>query len=56
MLPLACAQHWYESAIFFGPIFIVGFWVWFSGRRQAAAGSGEDRDRAIGPPSPDSAR
>jgi len=41
MVVLACMQHWYESAIFFGPIFALGVWVWYSGRRHAAA----ERDR-----------
>lgn len=34
MFVLACLRHWYESLIFFGPIPVVGIWVWLSGRRQ----------------------
>jgi hypothetical protein len=41
MFVLACLKHWYESAIFFGPIPIVGLFIWISGRRAGREDGGE---------------
>ena len=35
MVVFACLRHWYESLIFFGPIPIIGLWVWMNGRRES---------------------
>jgi len=43
MLVFACLQHWYESLIFFGPIPLIGLWVWMSGRRDR----GEDAEDRV---------
>jgi hypothetical protein len=43
MFVLACLKHWYTSLIFFGPIPIIGFWVWLSGRRQGRREEGDER-------------
>jgi hypothetical protein len=41
MLVLACLQHWYTSVVFFGPIPIVGLFIWINGRRESRTDSGE---------------
>ncbi len=40
MFVMACLKHWYMSMIFFGPVPLVGLWIWFSGRRKTEASSG----------------
>ncbi len=49
MLVIACLRHWYQSMIFFGPVPIVGLWVWIAGRRHAAE---DENDQSGGTPSP----
>jgi hypothetical protein len=44
MVVIACLRHWYESLIFFGPIPVVGFWVWMNGRRESRK---EDAERFV---------
>ncbi len=43
MLVMACLRHWYMSFIFFGPVPIVGFWLWLSSKRHPHDG-GDDID------------
>jgi hypothetical protein len=50
MFPAACLQHWYESMIFFGPVPIIGIWVWLSGRRHLGEEDPQD-ERAPSSPS-----
>lgn len=38
MLILACLRHWYSSAIFFGPVPLIGLFVWVKGRRDRTGG------------------
>jgi len=33
MTVLACAMHWYASAMFVVPVLAVGGWSWWSSRR-----------------------
>jgi hypothetical protein len=40
MSVLACAMHWYASAMFVVPVVAVGGWSWWSSRRAA---DGEDK-------------
>lgn len=47
MLPVACLKHWYDSAIFFGPVLIVAVWVMLMGRRRAA--EADRRDEGVSP-------
>lgn len=35
MTVLACAMHWYASAMFVVPVVAVGGWSWWSSRRAA---------------------
>jgi hypothetical protein len=41
MLILACVQHWSSAAIFFGPVLLLGAWVWINGRRDRKRDSGD---------------
>lgn len=49
MFVYACLRHWYEGLIFFGPIPVVGIFVWLSGRRHAAEFDAADERGASSP-------
>ena len=50
MLVIACLHHWYESLIFFGPVPVLGLWVWISGRRHVAEDEDDQGDGMAPPP------